>query len=100
MSDPYTPSLSHPAGLASIETIASAGVIAPVAGVAFVSGAAAIATITVPGSLSGGGRITLIPTGTFTTTTAGNIGLASTAVVGKALIMTYVPSTGKWYPSY
>jgi hypothetical protein len=26
--------------------------------------------------------------------------LASTTVVGKALIMTYDPTTTKWYPSY
>ena len=38
--------------------------------------------------------------GIFTITTAGNIALASTAVVGKALIMTYDNTTSKWYPSY
>jgi hypothetical protein len=42
----------------------------------------------------------LIPTGIFTTTTAGNIALASTAVVNKALYMIYDPTTAKWYPSY
>lgn len=44
------------------------------------------------------GTICIIPDGTFTTTTATNIGLASTAVVGKALFMTYDGS--KWWPSY
>ena len=48
----------------------------------------------------GGGQITLIPTGVFTTTNAGNIAIASTAVVGKALTMTYDSTTTKWYPSY
>ena len=62
---------------------------------------APIVTITAPAPLtSGGGQIVLIPTGIFTTTTAGNIALISTAVVGKALIMTYDSATAKWYPSY
>ena len=34
------------------------------------------------------------------TTNAGNIALASTAVVGKQLCWTYDPTTVKWYPSY
>jgi len=53
------------------------------------------------------GTIALRPTGTFTgattgtaTATAKKIGLAFTAVVGKILYMTYVPSTALWYPSY
>jgi hypothetical protein len=45
-------------------------------------------------------RITLIPTGAFTTTVAGNIALISTAVVNRALTMTYDATTVKWYPSY
>lgn len=82
-------------------TIASAATIAPTTPVAFVSGVAAIATITAPPPINGGGGvITLLPTGIFTTTTGGNIALASTAVVGKALLMTYDAVTLKWYPSY
>ncbi|CAB4240767.1 hypothetical protein UFOVP22_1, partial [uncultured Caudovirales phage] len=46
------------------------------------------------------GQITIIPTGIFLTTTAGNIALASTTIVSKALIMTYDVTTAKWYPSY
>ena len=80
--------------------IASASTIAPLNPIVFVSGTTAIATITPPPSMVGGGQITLIPTGIFTTTTAGNIALASTAVVSKALIMTYDSGTGKFYPSY
>ena len=59
--------------------------------------AGAVATINVPytGFI---GQITIIPDVAFTTTTAGNIALASTAVVGKAMIMTYDGT--KWYPSY
>ena len=82
-------------------TIASATTINPVTPITFISGTTAIATITAPGPISaGGGQITLIPTGAFTTTTAGNIAITSTAVVGKALIMTFDVTTSKWYPSY
>ena len=86
---------------AAAPTIASAATIAPTTRIVFVSGTAAIDTITPPSPISlGGGQITLIPTGIFTTTTAGNIALASTAVVSRALIMTYDVTTTKWYPSY
>ena len=87
---------------AAAATIASAATIAPTALITFVSGTVAIATITAPGAFSsGGGFLILIPTGNFTTTTVGgNIGLASTAVTGKALFMTYDKTTAKWYPSY
>jgi hypothetical protein len=82
-------------------TISSSGTIAPTKDITFISGTAAIATITAPSPISAsGGQITLIPTGAFTTTTAGNISIASTAVVGRALIMTYDSGTAKWYPSY
>ena len=84
----------------SAPTIASATTIAPQNSIVFISGTTAVVTITVPSSMVGGGSITLIPTGIFTTTTAGNIALASTAVVSKALIMTYDATTNKWYPSY
>lgn len=86
---------------AAAPTIASAATIAPVTQIVFISGTAAIDTITAPAPISlGGGQITLIPTGIFTTTTLGNIALASTAVVSLALIMTYDVTTAKWYPSY
>jgi len=86
---------------AAAPTIASATTIAPTTQIVFVSGTTAIDTITPPSPISlGGGQITIIPTGIFTTTLLGNIALASTAVVGKALIMTYDVTTTKWYPSY
>ncbi len=82
-------------------TIASATTIAPTALITFISGVVSIATITVPQALlRTGGQITLIPTGVWSTTTAGNIALATTAVQYKALIMTYDAVTLKWYPSY
>ena len=86
---------------AAAPTIASATTIAPTKAITFISGVTPIVTITPPSPISlGGGQITLIPTGVFTTTTAGNIALASTSVVSKALIMTYDATTTKWYPSY
>lgn len=60
---------------------------------------AAIVNITVPYPTFQG-RITLLPTSAFTWTAAGNIALAGTAVVGKALDFIYNPITAKWYPSY
>lgn len=82
-------------------TIASATTISPTTPVFFVSGTTAIATITPTTAQSTqGGQITIIPKGLFTTTTAGNIALASTAVVNRSLTMTYDSATLKWYPSY
>lgn len=82
-------------------TIASATTIAPTKTITFISGVTPIVTITAPSTIATtGGQITLIPTGMFTTTIAGNIALASAAVVSKALIMTYDATTAKWYPSY
>jgi hypothetical protein len=42
----------------------------------------------------------LIPDQAFTTDTTGNIGKASTAVVGQPMIFTKDLANGKWYPSY
>ena len=82
-------------------TVASlAGVLpAPTGFMTVVSGALALTGIALPYATFAG-MICLIPTGTFTWTAAGNIALAGTAVVGKALYFTYLPSTAKWYPSY
>lgn len=80
--------------------IASASTIAPVTPVSFVSGTTTIDTITVPSWMVGGGQITLIPTGLWSLSNAGNVALGVTAVVSKALILTYDSGTSKWYPSY
>ena len=40
------------------------------------------------------------PFGLLSTNTSGNIALATTAVVNKALILTWDSGTAKWYPSY
>ncbi len=94
----------HSGALQTIQaapTIVSATTIAPTALISFVSGTVAIVTITPPTNiLTTGGQITIIPLGILTTTTAGNIALATTTVVGKALTYTYDAVTLKWYPSY
>jgi hypothetical protein len=86
---------------ATAPTIASAATIAPTKMISFISGTTQITTITAPSPISsGGGVIVLIPTGAWTTGTSGNIAIATTAVVSKALFMTYDITTAKWYPSY
>lgn len=86
---------------AAAATIASAATIAPTKSITFISGTAAVVNITaIAPFTTGGGTITLIPTGAFTFTTAGNIALAGTAVVNRALTMTYDSATTKFYPSY
>lgn len=87
----------------AIPTIASATTIAPGRiPVSFVSGTTTIQNITQPwaGTAQSGGRLTLIPTGLWSTNTAGNIALATTAVVGKQLDLIFDRTTLKWYPSY
>jgi hypothetical protein len=84
-------------------TIASASTIAPTQPVSFISGTTTISTITAPtdfAQTNGGGCIRLIPTGAWATNTSGNIALASTAVVNKALEECYDNASAKWYPSY
>jgi len=90
---------SQPVGSA----VASAATIAPVNYLQHVTGTTQIATITAPASFAAagmGGCLVLIPDGAWTTATTGNIALASTAVVSKAMTMCYDNGTTKWYPSY
>ena len=89
------------AATAAAPTIASATTIAPITPITFISGTTAVVTITPPSPISlGGGTITLIPTGAFTWTAAGNIAVLGTAVVNRALTLVYDVTTTKWYPSY
>jgi hypothetical protein len=77
----------------------AAGPITPSGPLFHVTGTAAITGFNIPIGFSSG-TFTVIPDGVFTTTNAGNIAIASTAVVGKALTFTYDPNTGKFYPGY
>lgn len=60
----------------------------------------AVATITVPWTGTFAGQITLIPIVAFTTTIAGNIAVASTVTINRAITFTWSSATSKWYPSY
>lgn len=84
---------------AAVSTVSSATTISSPAGATLfkISGTTAIATINLPWS-GFVGKLCAIPTGLFTTTTAGNISLASTAVVNKTLCWDYDGT--KWNPSY
>ncbi len=62
------------------------------------AGTAAGTSITVPHGWAPGMCLTIIPGGAFTTTTAGNIRVATTAVAGKALFECW--DGAKWDPSY
>ena len=78
--------------------IASAATITPKSEVVRVSGTAAIVNIVVP-PLQTCTVLYVIPTGIFTWTTAGNISLAGTAVVGKLIVFVYSKVLNKWNPS-
>lgn len=78
-------------------TLPAAVEIKPTAQYHHVSGSATIKTITSPPGFKGG-VVHLIPDGAWQTTTGGNIGAATQAVVGKTLIMTYDGT--KYWPSY
>lgn len=62
------------------------------------TGTTAVATIAVPAGWAAGMCLAIEPTGIGSTTTAGNIGLATTTVVGK--VLTECWNGTKWQPSY
>lgn len=62
------------------------------------TGTAAMVTLTVPAGWGVGQCVQFVPGGAFTTTNAGNIRIASTAVVGKVLFECW--DSVKWDPSY
>ncbi len=87
-----------------VGTVASATTISGASyGILHVTGTTTIQTITAPSAFSDnnyGGCTVLIPDGLWATNTAGNIAIATTAVVSQALTMCYDHSAAKWYPSY
>jgi hypothetical protein len=91
-------------GAQSVGTaIASATTIAPLAKITHITGTTDVVTITPPAAYATatyGGCLVLIPDGIFHTTNAGNVAIATTAVVSKALTMCYDATAVKWYPSY
>lgn len=89
---------SKPGPVVFGSTVASATTIAATGTYFKVSGTTAIATITVPAGWAPGMCLAIEPTGLGSTTTAGNIGLATTSVVGKMLFECW--NGTKWQPSY
>lgn len=78
----------------------AAGAILPSGPLFHVSGTAAVTGFTIPVGFNGG-SFCIIPDGNFTTTNAGNIVIASTAVTGKTLCFTYDANASKPFsPSY
>lgn len=82
----------------------AAGVVLPSGPLFHITGALAITGFTTPtgcnATTRGGCSFTVIPDGTFTWTAAGNIAIAGTAVVNKALTFTWDATNSKWVPSY
>lgn len=87
-----------PAGITA-DVASAAGVVLPGGPLFTMTGTAAITGFTLPVGFAGG-SFCAMPTGAFTWTTATNIGLAGTAVVGRVLCFTYNVVTAKWLPSY
>jgi hypothetical protein len=98
----WVPGWNNPGGDAFAPTAAvasAAGLITPSGPLFHVTGTAAITGFNIPVGFTSG-SFTVIPDGIFTTTTANNIALGSTAVVSKPITFTYDPATAKFYPSY
>ncbi len=100
VSNTWVPGWQNDLQPSTTATVASAaGLITPSGPLFTISGTAAITGFTKPTGFSHG-QFCAIPSGIFTTTTANNIALASTAVVNRLLCWTYNPSTDKFVPSY
>ena len=98
----WVPGWNNPASNKGVTAaVASvAGAITPTGPLFHITGTNAITGITKPTGFAGG-SFTVIPDGNFTWTTGdGSIGLAGTAVTGKALTFTYDSNAAVWYPSY
>jgi hypothetical protein len=98
----WVPGFNNPALVSGpTATIASvAGTITPNGRLFHVSGTSAITGFVFPTGFTTG-SFTIIPDGNFTWTTGdGSIGLAGTAVTGRALTFTYDTNAAKWFPSY
>jgi hypothetical protein len=89
-----------PAPTAAVASVA--GQITPSGSLFHITGGLAITGFLIPTGFdpTEGSTVCVIPDGTFTTTTANNIAVASTAVVGKVLCWAFDPNTAKFYPYY
>ena len=77
----------------------AAGKVTPSGPLFHITGTAAITGFNIPTGYNGG-PFCVIPDGIFTTTTANNIALASTAVVSRKLCYSYDGNSSKFYPTY
>ena len=80
----------------------AAGLITPSGLLFHITGALAITGFNIPVGFdpTEGATVCAVPDGAFTTTTANNIAVASTAVVGRVICWAYDPGTAKFYPYY
>jgi hypothetical protein len=95
-------SFAPPAVTAAVASVA--GTTLPSGPLFHVTGTNAITGWTIPvgfnGTAAGGGCFTVIPDALFTWTAAGNIALAGSAVVNKALTFCWDATNSKWVPNY
>jgi hypothetical protein len=104
----WVPGFNNPlvvsSSVATATVASAAGVILPSGPLFSVSGALAITGFTIPvgcnATAVGGCQFTIIPTGAFTWTAAGNIAIVGTAVVGVSITFVWNAATSKWQPSY
>lgn len=97
----WVPGWNNPSSVKGVTALVSsaAGAILPSGPLFHVDGTAAVTGFTIPVGFAGG-SFTVIPDAAFTWTAAGNIALAGTAVVNRAVVFTYDSSTAKFVPSY
>ncbi len=97
----WVPGFNNPAPTKGVtDAVASVAGATAVSGPLFhVTGTNAVTGWTIPVGFAGG-SFSVIPDGNFTWTTAGNIGLAGTAVTGRVLTFTWDSNAGKFFPSY
>lgn len=97
----WVPGWQNEASTAAMTTAvaSAAGLVTPSGPLFHITGALAITGFNIPVGFFND-TFTVIPDGAFTTTTASNIAIASTAVVGRPMTFTYDPATSKFYPSY
>lgn len=96
--------LSPQANKVTAAVASAAGAITPSGPLFHITGTSAITGFNIPVGFNatafGGGQICVVPDAIFTTTTAGNIALASTAVVNKLLCWQWDATNSKFVPTY
>jgi len=100
VSNTWVPGFNNSFPVSPTTAVASAaGLVTPTGPLFHITGTNAITGFNIPVGFAKG-TICAVPDAIWTTTTANNIALASTAVVSKVECWTYDPNTAKFYPSY